>query len=268
MVADVLAVVDLGSTDANFVTQAEQFAQVRNARLTIAVAAPVSTLEFSLAAASGYPLTNNLATYAREKKTALAGQFVTLGRQVDICCCEGEIAELDKMLAARARIGDITLVGPPGAYGNQKFRRRVVEDLALFSGRPVLTIPPRGVADRFDHIVVGWNGSREAARALNDVLPLIESHARIDIVTVSSNGSPTALDTISEHLRRSGYTPTHHALTGEDATSDLLLRFVNQQEAQLLAVGAFAHSRFEEIVLGGVTRDLVEGMPIPVLFSH
>jgi len=268
MVADILAVVDLGSTDANFVAQAERFAEIRNARLTIAVAAPVSTLEFSLAAAGGYPLANNLASYAGDKKSALAGQFAALARAVEICCYEGEIGELDKMLAARARAGDITLVGPPGAYGNQKFRRRVVEDLALFSGRPVLTVPQRGVADRLDHIVVGWNGSREAARALNDALSLLECHARIDIVTVSPSGSPSASDAISEHLRRLGYTPTQHALAGEDATSDLLVRFVDQQQAQLLAVGAFAHSRFEEIVLGGVTQDLVEGMPIPVLFSH
>lgn len=268
MVADILAVVDLGSTDTNFVTQAEQFAHARGAELTIAVAAPVSTLEFSLASASGYPLTNELARYAKDKKTALAGQFATIGRPVHICCYEGEIAELGKMLSARARVGDVTLVGPPGAYGNRKFRSRVVEDLALFSGRPVLTVPSRGIADRFDHIVVGWNGSREAARALNDALPLLESRARIDIVSVSPSGSPSALDPISEHLRRLGHTPTQHALTGEDATSDLLLRFVDQQQAQLLAIGAFAHSRFEEVVLGGVTRDLVEGAPIPVLFSH
>nr|WP_286771787.1 universal stress protein [Sphingomonas sp. 66-10] len=268
MVADVLAVVDLGSTDANFVTQAEQFAHARNARLTIAVAAPVSTLEFSLASASGYPLTNELARYAKDKKTALAGQFATIGRPVHFCCYEGEIAELGKMLSARASVGDLTLVGPPGAYGNRKFRSRVLGDLALFSGRPVLAVPPLGAADRFDHIVVGWNGSREAARVLNDALPLLESHARIDIVSVSPGGSPSALDPISEHLTRLGYAPTQHALNGADATSDLLLRFVDQLQAQLLAVGAFAHSRFEEIVLGGVTRDLVEGASVPVLFSH
>ncbi|MCW6530208.1 universal stress protein [Sphingomonas sp. MMSM20] len=268
MVADVLAVVDLGSTDANFVTQAEQFAHARNARLTIAVAAPVSTLEFSLAAASGYPLTNELARYAKDKKSALAGQFATIGRPVHFCCYEGEIAELGKMLSARASVGDLTLVGPPGAYGHHKFRSRVLGDLALFSGRPVLAVPPRGAADRFDHIVIGWNGSREAARVLNDALPLLESHARIDIVSVSPGGSPGALDPISEHLTRLGYAPTQHALSGADATSDLLLRFVDQLHAQLLAVGAFAHSRFEEVVLGGVTRDLVEGAPVPVLFSH
>lgn len=268
MVIDVLAVVDLGSTDTNFVTQAAQFAHVRNARLTIAVAAPVSALEFSLASAGGYPLTNNLATYARDKKTALASEFATRGQAVDLFCYEGEIAELDKMLAARARIGDVTLVGPPGAYGNQKFRHRAVEDLALFSGRPVLSVPQRGVPDRFDHIVIGWNGSREAARALNDALALIEGKSRIDIVTVSPDDSPSALDPLSQHLSRLGYAPTQHVLTGEDATSDMLLRFVNQQEAQLLVIGAFAHSRFEEIILGGVTRDLVEGTSIPVLFSH
>ncbi len=268
MVADILAVVDLGSTDTHFVTQAELFAHARGAQLTIAVAAPVSTLEFSLASAGGYPLTNELARYAKDKKGALAGQFATIGRPVPICCYEGEIAELGRMLSARASVGDVTLVAPPGAYGNRKFRNRMVEDLALFSGRPVLAVPQRGVPDRFDHIVVGWNGSREAARALNDALPLLESHARIDIVAVSPSGSPSALDAISEHLTRLGYTPTQHALTGEDATSDLLLRFADQQRAQLLAVGAFAHSRFEEVVLGGVTRDLVDGASIPVLFSH
>ncbi|WEK43216.1 MAG: universal stress protein [Candidatus Sphingomonas colombiensis] len=264
MVADVLAILDLGSADAGFVAQAVQFASTRNAHLTIAVSVLVNSFEASLAKAGGYPIADNLRASVRAKKDALIAQFA----HIAILCYEGDTTEIVKILAARTSISDLALFGPPSGYGDTYFRRRALEHLALCSGRPVLIVPPSGVADRFEHIVLGWNGTREASRALNDALPLLERNARVDVVAVSPADAPIALEPLCEHLRRSEFVVEPHLLTGTDPTGDQLLRFVEQRQAQLLAIGAFAHSRFEEIMLGGVTRDLIEDASVPILFSH
>lgn len=264
MIADLLAILDLGRDDDNFLALARRFAAARHAALRICIAAPVPALEYALAMEGGYALADDLADGAREK----AQRIAATGEAADIVSLGGEASELLVKLARLARAADLVLIGPLATFGDPGFRRRAAETVALTSGRPVLLLPANGVADRFRHVVIGWNGSREAVRALNDVLPLLDPETRIDVVAAGKAAAGAGLDDICAHLGRLGHRAMPHRLDGKGEASDLLLRFARHAAADLLAVGAYSRSRFSEVILGGVTRDLLDGAGLPILLSH
>jgi nucleotide-binding universal stress UspA family protein len=264
MIADLLAILDLGRGDDDFLAQARRFAEAHHAALRVCVAAPVPSLDYALAMEGGYALADELAGGARDKARRLPAGDET----ADIVSLGGEPGELLTALARLARAADLALVGPPAAFGEPGFRRRAAEALALSSGRPALLLPATGVADRFRHVVIGWNGSREAVRALNDTLPLLDPDTRIDVVAAGKAATESGLDDICAHLRRRGHRVAAHRLDGKGEASDLLLRFGRHAGADLLAVGAYSRSRVSEVILGGVTRDLLDGAGLPILLSH
>jgi nucleotide-binding universal stress UspA family protein len=178
-------------------------------------------------------------------------------------------------LLAHARLADLVILGqadpehPPRSGG-----RHIAEDVLLRSGRPVLVIPYIG---RFEtvatRVLIGWNGSREAARAIHDTLPLIANARFVTILTVrhkdSASGPEHAMaDKLAAHLARHGINATIAAPVVNISTSDALLSYSGDISADLLVVDGFGHSRVREAVFGGLTREILRHMPIPMLISH
>ena len=142
--------------------------------------------------------------------------------------------------------------------------------LALASGGPVLITPdgdfPAAIGKR---ILVAWNGGREASRALRDAWPLIADAEELHILVVSPRdpGGPDAgLQRLLEHHGRSAnliVDPSPDASAGE-----VLERQVAAQGADLVVMGLFGRPRLQELVLGGVSRHMLDRMPVPLLVSH
>ncbi|MBV9248536.1 MAG: universal stress protein [Acetobacteraceae bacterium] len=186
------------------------------------------------------------------------------------------IGDVSETVVSQARQADVVILGqvnpdhPPPPAG-----RQLVEDVLMTSGRPVLIIPYIG---RFEavgtKVLIGWNNSREAARAVHDAIPFL---AKAESVTVllahpveqkpATDEAPTA--GITRHLARHGINAeaARTAMAGISA-SDALLSCASDVSADLLVVGGYGHSRLRELILGGVTRDLLRHMTIPVLMSH
>jgi nucleotide-binding universal stress UspA family protein len=150
-----------------------------------------------------------------------------------------------------------------------------LESLILESGRPVLVVPFTGdfptVGKR---VIVAWNGSREAARALHDAIPLIAG-AQATILSAETTpdeipADATPADHAARALMRHGVAVNiEHAVGGSDvATGELLLSRAADFNADLIVMGAYGHGRLRELVLGGVTRTLLASMTVPVLMSH
>jgi nucleotide-binding universal stress UspA family protein len=149
------------------------------------------------------------------------------------------------------------------------------QEVVLGAGRPVLVVPYVGdFAEIGRHAMVAWNGSREAARALHDSMPLLK---RADAVTIVEVESEAALDgrlrigadQVAGSLRRRGIAATAEALDAAGITiDDLLLSRAADLGADLLVMGAYGHSRLREFVLGGVSRSIFRHMTLPVLMSH
>ncbi|MDJ0389324.1 universal stress protein [Roseomonas sp. E05] len=185
---------------------------------------------------------------------------------------EGEASAL---LALHTRYADLAVVGQADPQGEQPAARALIEAVLFASGRPVLVVPQVG---RFEsvgrRVLIGWNASREAARAVNDALPLIASAERTTVLAVnprqglSGHGAEPGAD-IALHLARHGLqVEVEHSIAPEVGDGDMLLNRAAELSADLLVIGAYGHSRLREMVLGGVTRMLLRQMTLPVLLSH
>lgn len=154
--------------------------------------------------------------------------------------------------------------------------RSLIEDLLMVSGRPLLLVPYAGTFENVgQNVLIGWTRTRESARAVHDALPLIAPSAAVTVLTVESTKpvrqaqvAPTA--GIAAHLSRHGLAVSAaRTLISDGLTpADALLDYASDIGADLLVVGGYGHSRTREMIMGGVTRDLLRHMTVPVLMSH
>lgn len=147
-----------------------------------------------------------------------------------------------------------------------------VEALVVGAGRPVLGVPVVNVPDKIgSNIVVAWDGSREATRALHDALPFLLEAKSVKIVSVGGDErSPQSPANLAAHLLRLGISATiDDATLSMDSTGEeILSRLQQPTEPDLLVAGAFGHSRIQERFIGGASRTFLHQMLIPVLVSH
>ena len=153
----------------------------------------------------------------------------------------------------------------------------LAEHVVLASGRPVLVVPYVGTYPRVgDRVMIAWDASREAARAVADSLPLLQ--AAQQVVTLSANpdtggrsdrhGDIPGAD-IARHLARHGVRVEAQRLNAKEVSiADMLLNRIADEGIDLLVMGAYGHARVREIWLGGVTRSLMQYMTVPVFISH
>ncbi len=185
---------------------------------------------------------------------------------------EGAAAET---LAVHARYSDLVVLGQHDPGGSQPDATAMLEAALFDSGRPVLVVPHAGRFKRVgQRVLVGWNASREAARAVHDALPLMAQAEGVTLLVVNprqgldGHGEEPGAD-MAAHLARHGLTVrAEQAVLPEVADADALLNRAAELSADLLVVGAYGHSRLREFVLGGVTRSLLAQMTLPVLMAH
>jgi nucleotide-binding universal stress UspA family protein len=147
-----------------------------------------------------------------------------------------------------------------------------VEALVVGCGRPVLGLPPGKLPDRIGrNIVIAWDDSREAARAVHDALPFMHDARSVRVISIG-NGQRSAspAERLVAHLGRSGIAATmdRDRTLHSDSPADEILSRLQSPEADLLVAGAFGHSRMGERLFGGASRTFLHQMMIPVLVSH
>ena len=146
-----------------------------------------------------------------------------------------------------------------------------VEQVVLSAGRPVIILPFKGKTEiKFDELMLGWNDSRESARATFDALPFLHRAKRTKIVTVNAAPQGTIEGAnIAETLDRDGVKcEVMNVASGGMSTGETLLRAANDHGAELLVLGAYGHTRLTEWVFGGATRYVLRNHDRPLLMSH
>jgi nucleotide-binding universal stress UspA family protein len=175
-----------------------------------------------------------------------------------------------------ARYADLCILGQNELEGPASVNYTFSEQLLFVTGRPVLFVPANYLHEILGrHIVVAWNSSRPAARSLNDAIPLIERADRTTIVMINPSGfidsheGPPG-EQLAEHLARHGATVDSVRIenVAHGAIADRLQAEALALGADMIVGGAFGHPRLWEKMLGGVTRDLMARMTLPVFMSH
>jgi nucleotide-binding universal stress UspA family protein len=173
--------------------------------------------------------------------------------------------------AARRFDASVIMQSEPNGVDNN----RLIEGLLFDSGRPVNIVPYiQRDGLKLDRVVCCWDGSRPAARAINDALPFLAKARAIDLLIVINEKTR---DDQREILGvRMGKHLARHDIKVEVKTSvapdidvaSAILSYVADSAATLIVMGAYGHSRVRELVLGGATRGILTSMTVPVLMSH
>lgn len=176
---------------------------------------------------------------------------------------------------AHARRADLSIVTRASAPGSERAHAELLEVILFGSGRPVLLMPPNWRGERlFETVVIAWDAKREAARAVHDALPLLSLARDVVIATVDAKPSSeghgaTPGKDLAAHLARHGVAVRVDNIDGAGRSEGrALLDCAIAVDADMLVLGAYGHSRAEEWLLGGVTRELTQASPVPLFMAH
>ena len=181
----------------------------------------------------------------------------------------GEIA------ARQARYADLTFVGQPAEGPEEALLTRILEGVLFDSGRPLVMIPRDWQGDTFgSKVMIGWNASREAARAVADAMPFIEAAGEVTVALVDpkigedAHGEEPGAD-LAAALAHHDVEVTVDRLPSEGrSVAQRLLIHAGDIGADLVVIGGYGHWRLREMIFGGVTREMVRAAPLPLLMSH
>jgi len=178
--------------------------------------------------------------------------------------------ELVQTFLAQARVHDLAILDAETATINAD--RGLIEALLFESGRPLIVVPPS--ADSFKHqrVLIAWDASPRAARAVNDALPILKAATAVEVVAIATekelaHSVPGA--ELAPHLARHGVNVTVKNLVVQaDGIAGTLREQATLFNADILVMGAFNHSLMREWALGGVTQSLLNDTPVPLFMSY
>jgi len=182
------------------------------------------------------------------------------------------LAGAGDQFARIARRFDLAVLGQ--AEPDMGAVEQVIAESTLFgSGRPMILVPYiQKVPLKLDNVMVCWDGSRPAARAIGDAMPLLEKAGRVEIVIVTNErGKEHEIEgaDMGQHLARHGLKVDVNRMAGGSIDiADALLSHAADSGADFMIMGGFGHSRLREFVLGGVTHSILRSMTVPVLMAH
>lgn len=171
-----------------------------------------------------------------------------------------------------ARRFDLSIV-EQAEPGKNNIDEAIIEAALFDSGRPIVVVPYVHKAPlKLDRVMVAWDGSRAAARAIGDAMPFLRRAQAVEVVIVASGSAREdeieGAD-IGQHLSRHGLqVEVRRTVAADLEVGEVLLSLVADAGTDLIVMGGYGHSRLREFVLGGATRGILRAMTAPVLMSH
>ncbi|MCT4611250.1 MAG: universal stress protein [Pelagimonas sp.] len=185
-----------------------------------------------------------------------------------------QLADIGRHVANRARFNDLVVLPLPYGKGHGIELEPVLEG-AMFEGQVPVMVGPDDVTPPSNpkKIVIGWNESAEALRAVRSALPLLKQADSVHVVVIDPpKHGPNRSDpggALSQFLARHGAKPEIDVLSKTmPRVSDVIMRHVGDLDADLVVMGAYGHSRFREAILGGATRHMLESAQVAVFMAH
>jgi nucleotide-binding universal stress UspA family protein len=271
---DVLLPLKPGRDDRAAIAMSARLGQRHGARIHGLCVTPLPTMEpqdcYVMGPAAITAVMNRVDADIAIHQSEVEGPFRAAMREAG--CVHGWAAtppgELEVETAMRGRVADlVTMTRPCSKDGDEV---PLAACVIRQSGAPCLLIPP---ADRapppFDHIVVAWNGSRQAKRALDDALPFLRAATDVTLLRVGADETSEDHDAaVLDHLANKGlHAVLAHAPQGDHGRGPAILNWCAEHKADLLVMGAFRHSPQTERWLGGATWTILTSAHLPVLLS-
>jgi len=213
---------------------------------------------------------------AREAAVLAEANFREATKDIDLITSwqlvEGDLAQL---LAEQARFADLLLLGQYDTENPPTISAFLLpEKVVVDAGTPILVVPANGFRSVGRHVLVTWDGSREAARALRDAMPFLRVADRVSLLAIDPDRqghvhAGVNITAVAAHLSQHGVsTEPTEIPSGGKRVPDVLLEHIAELGADLLVMGAYGHPRLLEFAFGGTTQDLLNQVTIPVLMSH
>jgi len=206
-----------------------------------------------------------------EESARARHEFESSAKRRDVARFEWRESALDLLhaLQVSARYADLLVIGQRDP---DEVPAYWPGEIVLAAGRPVLVVPYAGRFERFGtRVLIAWNATREAVRAVTDALPLLQRAQSVEVVAFDARGSAHGEDPCADialYLARHGVKATAAVQNAGIEVGAQILSRAADRGADLIVMGAYGHSRARELVLGGATRTLLESMTLPVLMSH
>lgn len=176
-------------------------------------------------------------------------------------------------LIIHSRLTDLIVFARPGQGDDFALMSIQLEDVLFAAGRPVLLVPKTLSETALQAIskgtaLVAWNGSIEAVRAVQSALDLLQGCAKVRVATVPEGEDGNAALELVRYLSWQGIEAGVAEVAREGGTSQRLLQAAAEQQAGVMVLGAYSHGRLRQMVLGGVTRDMIHHAGLPLLMAH
>ena len=210
-----------------------------------------------------------------EHAEALGANILTRARAAGVLASVEVVHDVFSEVATRfvqlARVSDIAVLQPSDE--TLSLMQGVVQDVLFESGRPVIIVPTTwNKPASLESVIVAWDGSAKAARAIGDALPLLQEAERIEIVSISGDPNPTKRcegSEIAAHLARHCRSVSVTSLPSQNGdVGTILSNHATITRASLVVMGAYAHNQLRQFFLGGVTNTMIYNPPVPVLMSY
>ncbi len=196
-------------------------------------------------------------------------------KDIDMRNAEALSRDLGRVAAVHARYADVAVMTRPMDGLGAELREEIIEGVLFHSGRPALIAPPgwkgTGIGKR---VVVAWDASREATRALSEAQSILETADKVTVITVDAkpkmfgHGDQPG-DNIAAHLSRRGLPAEVRNVDSMGRPASLaIMDEAKALNADLVVMGGYAHSRLRELVFGGATRELLRSATVPLLMAH
>lgn len=268
-----------GSADtARRVRLGAQLAALFRGRLVGAAMTGVSRyLTMDYATSMGVSMAAEYMDEARKQARAALQEFERQCGVLDVTSFEPRLIDdqAGDGLVLLSRYADLVVLGQANPDDAMvPLAQETPEFLATNSARPVLVLPYAGHFEApFRRVLVAWDGSMEATRAITAALPLMQAAGKVSLVVFNAGrqpdvhgGEPGA--DMALYLARHGIEVEVSSQVTDIEIGSALLSHAADVDADLLVMGCYSHSRFREIMLGGATRTILQSMTLPVLMSH
>ena len=212
---------------------------------------------------------------AEERAASALGVFETEAKLAGISyrcrAVAGIPEEASAMFAASARLHDLTIVSQ-AEPDHASFDNHLPRDVLFHSGGPVLFFPYTfHGAFRAKRIGICWDGSRLAARALRDAMPLLAQADSLTVIAINAAAEsiePTPAKLVA-YLASLGLAAAIISLAADRSdVQPSILSLAADENLDLLVMGGYGHSHLHELIFGGVTREMLRAMTVPTLMSH